>query len=67
MKKILVTLFVLSLSIQHSFSQTHVVLVKKGDLWGYMGDNGEWGIINTSGDWVIEPSFEGIKDMERLN
>ena len=48
MKKILFTLFVLSISIQFSFSQSHVVLVKKGDLWGYMGDNGEW---------VIEPQY----------
>lgn len=48
MKKILVALFVLSLSIQHSIGQTHVVLAKKGDLWGYMGNNGEW---------VIKPQY----------
>jgi hypothetical protein len=48
MKKILIALCVLSISMQYSFSQTHVVMVKKGDLWGYMGDNGEW---------VIEPQY----------
>jgi hypothetical protein len=25
---------------------------------------GKWGIIDTSGKWVIQPMFEGIKDME---
>jgi hypothetical protein len=24
----------------------------------------KWGIIDTSGKWIIQPTFDGIRDME---